>query len=156
MLENNSGNRGIYEYAKSKEKKMMDTILDSTTPANGKPFEGFEPAKELSEVGETVNRIENYNNMLGNKEQRSEHYHNVARESLVPKDTEERRRRSFVLSRNIADDAVSDFYEKSVRPEFEQQRLRAEDNAREKYKNAASVPGANPFLSLGEIGRAHV
>ena len=101
MLENNSENRGIYGYAKSKEKKMMDTILDSATPANGKPIEGFEPAKELSEVGETVNRIENYNNMLGNKEQRSEHYHNVARESLVPKDTEERRRRSFVLSRNM-------------------------------------------------------
>ena len=154
MLENNSENRGIYGYAKSKEKKMMGTILDSATPANGKPIEGFEPAKELYEVGETVNRIENYNNLLGNKEQRSAHYHNVARESLVPKDTEERRRRSFVLSRNIADNAVSDFYEKSVRPEFEQQRLRAEETAKEKYKNAASVPGANPFVSLGEARKA--
>ena len=154
MLDNISENRGIYGYEKSKEKKRMDTILDSSALANGKAIEGFEPAKELSEVGETIDRIEKYNNVLGNKEERSAFYHNASRESLVPKDTDGRRRRNFVLSRNVAEDAVNDFYKQSVRPEFEQQRLRAEDSAKEKYKNAAIVPGANPFLSLGEARKA--
>ncbi len=149
MLNNNLENRGIYGYEKSKMKKMTDTLLDSKAIANGESFEGFQPAKELDEVEETLGRVANYDNMLGNKEERSTHYYNAARESLVPKDTEERRRRNFVLSRNVADDAVNDFYNKSVRPEFEKQRKEAEDAGNEMYKKYISTPGANPYTALG-------
>ena len=153
MLNSNLENKGIYGYAKSKDKKNIDAILDSTAIANGETLDGFQPAKELAEVGETVKRVEDYSNLLANKDERSAHYYNAARESLVPKDTEERRRRNFVLSRNVADDAVNDFYKNSVRPEFEQQRMRAEDAATNMYKKTATIPGVNPFFSLGETRR---
>ena len=154
MLNNNLENKGIYGYAKSKEKKNIDTILDSSAIANGETLDDFQPAKELSEVGETLKRVENYNNLLGNKDERSAHYFNAARESLVPQDTEERRRRNFVLSQNIANDAVADFYEKSVRPEFEKQRILAEEDAENMYKKSAGTPGVHPFSSLGAARRA--
>ncbi|MBQ5662832.1 MAG: hypothetical protein IIV19_00185, partial [Bacteroidaceae bacterium] len=155
MLNVNSENRGIYGYSKSKDKKNIDLILDSA--ANGDSHEtldGFGPAKELNAVGETVKRVENIYNVLGDKEERSKHHFDAARESIVPRDTEERRRRSFVLSRNVADDAVKDFYQKSVRPEFQQQRMFAKDAAADRYRSTAAIPGVHPFTALGEARKA--
>ena len=113
MLNYNLKNKGIYGYDKSKDKKNIDLILDSKAIANGENAADFKPSNELGDIEETVARVENYNKVLGNKEERSKYHYNVARESLVPQDTEERRRRSFVLSQNIAEDAVKDFYDKN-------------------------------------------
>ena len=97
MLNGNLGNKGIYGYEKSKDKKNIDLISNAMSVDNGKSLDDFRPAEELAGVDDVVKRVENYNNLLGNKEERSKHYFDAARESLVPKDTEERRRRNFVL-----------------------------------------------------------
>ena len=114
MLNGNLENKGIYGYSKSKDKKNIDAILNGSDVIETEKQNAFQPAKELVDVGNTVNRIENYNNLLSNKDERSTYHYNVARDALVPRDTEERRRRNFVLSRNVADDAVNDFYKKSI------------------------------------------
>ncbi len=154
MLNGNLGNKGIYGYEKSKDKKNIDLISNARSVDNGKSLDDFRPAEELAGVEDVVKRVENYNNLLGNKEERSKHYFDAARESLVPKDTEERRRRNFVLSRNVAEDAVNDFYKKSVRPVFQQQRQSAEDAAGNVYKKTAAIPGVHPFSALGEARNA--
>ena len=150
MLNGNLENKGIYGYSKSKDKKNIDAILNGSDVIETEKPNAFQPAKELVDVGNTVNRIENYNNLLSNKDERSTYHYNVARDALVPRDTEERRRRNFVLSRNVADDAVNDFYKKSVRPQFLQQRTDAENAAVSSYKKSVGVLGAHPFYSLGQ------
>ena len=155
MLNSKFENKGIYGYNKSQEKKNIDLILDSRPNSNGETIDSFEPAKELGEIEKSVARIVNYDKILGNSEARSKYHYNVARESLVPQDTEERRRRNFVLSQNVADDAIKGFYENSVRPEFLQQHTLAKDAASDAYKKTAALPGAHPFLSLGEARKAN-
>ena len=47
MLNNNLENRGILGYSNSKEKKRMDTILDSAKIGNATPVEFFEPSQDF-------------------------------------------------------------------------------------------------------------
>ena len=95
MLNDNLENRGIYGYSKSKEKKRMDTILDSMPGKGIESADAFVPSEGLAEVGTTLDRVNSTVDVLGNKEQRSEFHRNIARESLVPTDTEQRRRRQI-------------------------------------------------------------
>lgn len=88
---------------------------------------------------------------LGNTPQREEYYRSQMRNYLVPQDTEMRRRRQFVMSKNAVDDALDDYYQNDVYPEFEAQRKAAHDKGRKDYENHIRIPGANPHLALAEI-----
>ena len=154
MLNDNLENRGIYGYSKSKEKKRMDTILDSMPGKGIESADAFVPSEELAEVGTSLDRVNNTVDVLGNKEQRSEFHRNIARESLVPTDTEARRRRQFVLSSNVVDDAVDEYYQNRVLPEFTQQRQSAEESASGIFRENASIPGADPLATVGAARNA--
>ena len=155
MLKNDFENKGIYGYLKSKDKKRIDAVLDSsTTFEDGEEINNFIPDRKLAEVDDTVERVEGLSNAFSDKDKRSEYYFNSAREAIVPTDNERRRRRQFVLSRNVADDAIEDFYNDDVRPKFENQRLQAESEAAKIYKQNVAVPGANPLTSLGAARNA--
>jgi hypothetical protein len=149
MLNDNLENRRIYGYSKSKEKKRMDTILDSMPGKGIESADAFVPSEGLAEVGTTLDRVNSTVDVLGNKEQRSEFHRNIARESLVPTDTEQRRRHQFVLSDNVIDDAVDEYYQNRVLPEFTQQRQSAEDRASGIFRENAAVPGADPLATIG-------
>ena len=74
------------------------------------------------------------------------------KELLLPKDSEERRRRSFVTAPNIVDDAIDDYYNNTFRRNLDTTRTQADDRAFEAYKRNV-VPGANPFTALGAMRR---
>lgn len=155
MLDKDLENNGIYGYSKSKDKKRIDTILDSSSNyGGGGSLQGFVPDGRLADVGQSVDRAENVANALADKGQRSAYHFNAARESIVPVDSEQRRRRQFVLSQNVAEDAVNDFYKNSVKPEFERQRGAAEKEAADAYRGTFSVPGADPMAALGAARNA--
>lgn len=154
MLNNNLENRGILGYSNSKEKKRMDTILDSAKIGNATPVEFFEPSQDLSQVGATVDRIGRLDNMLADTNQRSDYYRRAAREEIVPTDTPERRRRNFVLSSNVVDEAMDDYYKSNVKPELEKQRMNAEAEASDIYRSNAAVPGSEPFAAMGAARKA--
>ncbi len=154
MLNDKLENKGIYGYSKSKEKKLLDIARDSMKGLGTESADAFVPSASLSDVGTTVDRINQTTGLLADKERRSAYYHNAARESLVPADTEERRRRQFVLSNNVVDDAVDGYYNSSVLPEFRQQRERAEGRASDIYRQHSSVPGADPLTAIGAARNA--
>lgn len=77
---------------------------------------------------------------------------NRQKESLFPKDSEERRRRSFVTAPNVVNEAIDEYYNNTFRPNFESVRKSADDRAFEAYKRNV-VPGANPFTALGAMRR---
>ena len=149
MLNDKFENKGIYGYSKSKEKRRMDTLLDNMKGQGTESADAFVPSESLADVGTTLDRVNQTTGLLADKEQRSAYHHNVARESLVPADTEERRRRQFVLSRNVVDDAVDDYYNSSVFPEFQKQRETAENRASDIYRQHYAVPGVDPLGAMG-------
>ena len=155
MLDKEFEKKGIYGYSESKEKKRMNQIYDSSADyEKGASLSGFVPDERLSDVEGTLERVGGLTDALGNKEARSAYHFNAARESIVPTDNEERRRRQFVLSQNVANDAINDFYDKSVKPQFGQSREYAEKAAHEAYRGMATVPGADPLASLGAARNA--
>lgn len=149
MLNENLENRGIYGYSKSREKRRMDTILDNLKVPGAEPADAFVPSDDLAGVQATVDRANRTSSILADKEQRSAFHRNAARESLVPADTEQRRRRQFVLSDNVVNDAVDEYYRNRVEPEFNQQRMRAEENASDIYRQHSQVAGADPLGAMG-------
>lgn len=78
-------------------------------------------------------------------------YIDSAKDFLVPKDTELRRRRQFVLNENIVNEAVDNLYADNVQGVFKKERAAAEDAANREYMRYASVPGADPLTSLGAM-----
>ena len=149
MLKNDLEQNGIYGYANSKEKKRIDAIKDSLPGKGGREsLEGFVPDSRLASVKRTVERVGNLTDALGNKNERSAYHFNSAREALVPTDNEQRRRRQFVLSQNVADDAVNEFYKSKVLPEFNAQRERFDSIGNDTYRDYSSVPGADPLTAL--------
>ena len=149
MLKNDLEQNGIYGYANSKEKKRIDAIKDSLPGKGGREsLEGFVPDSRLASVERTVERVGNLTDALGNKNERSAYHFNSAREALVPTDNEQRRRRQFVLSQNVADDAVNEFYKGKVLPEFNAQRERFDSIGNDTYRDYSSVPGADPLTAL--------
>lgn len=146
MLKDELEQNGIYGYDESKEKRAKNASPGGGNA--GEPLDGFVLDDRLASVDNTVQRISNLTNALGNKSERSAYHFNAARESLVPTDNEQRRRRQFVLSRNIADDAVTDFYNRKVQPEFKSQRELFDKKAADTYRSYSSVAGADPLTSL--------
>ncbi|MBQ2778161.1 MAG: hypothetical protein IJF46_00080 [Bacteroidaceae bacterium] len=79
------------------------------------------------------------------------YYKNSQKNFLVPKDSEERRRRQFVTTPKVVDDAIDDYYNEAFRPKMQAERKAADERAFEAYKSYATVPGANASLALGNL-----
>lgn len=63
---------------------------------------------------------------------------------MVPKDTPERHRRNYALSNEALDDVVGDYYNNTLKGNFEKKRKESKKRGRDEYMSYASVPGADP------------
>lgn len=109
--------------------------------------------RNMQNASASMRQSQQYIDALGNKPQREEYYRSQMRDYLVPQDTEMRRRRQFVMSKNAIDDALDDYYNNEVYPEFEAQRKAAYDKGRKEFESFARVPGANPHAALAGMQR---
>ena len=73
---------------------------------------------------------------------------------MVPKDTPERHRKNYALSQEALDDVVGDYYNNTLKSDFENKRAESKKKGREEYMNYASVPGANPETAFRASVRA--
>lgn len=105
--------------------------------------------RNMESISSSQQRMEEW----GDNENRREYYNASMRDYLVPKDTEQRRRQQFVLSRNAVDDAVDSYYNDTLQPQFKANKEEADKRGNEVYKNYAGVPGANPYTALGYMRR---
>ena len=73
---------------------------------------------------------------------------------MMPKDTPERHRRNYALSNEALDDVVGDYYNNTLKDNFEKRRKESKKRGRDEYMNYASVPGANPVDAFKASMRA--
>ncbi len=150
----------LQNYENSKKRKEWQGESSFANEQNGYEYEDTMGQPDLSDIQRNMQSVSNsmkqsqqFIDALGNKPQREEFYRSQMRDYLVPQDTEMRRRRQFVMSKNAVDDAVNDFYNKKVYPEFEAQRNAANEKGRKEYNDFISVPGANHHVALADIQR---
>ncbi len=79
------------------------------------------------------------------------YYKSSQKNFLVPKDSEERRRRQFVTTPKVVDEAIEEYYNDTFRPKMQAERKAADAKAFEAYKSYATVPGANASLAIGNL-----
>lgn len=101
-----------------------------------------------------ISRSQHYLQELGDNENRRQYYNDSMRDYLVPEDTEQRRRQQFVLSKNGVNDAIDEYYNNTLQPQFHAQRKEAEAEGRREYMRYAGVPGANPHTAIGQMQHA--
>lgn len=157
-------NRGILGYNNSKKKKVHDFIV-SEGADNYQIDEPLDNGSDVAiddeysnylmrsmEPGESYikNSTARWNSW--NPRKAEEAIHIRQRETLVPRDTEERRRRLFATSPNTVNRALDDYYNTTFRQNFQAQRSLANDRAFEAYKSNIG-PGAEPFTALGSMRR---
>lgn len=145
-------NNGIYGYQQSKRKKVKD-MLNGTIDLDVPKVEYDAPTDmddRMSAGAAYINRsTQRWNDWT--KSDREGALLNNQREALVPKDTEERRRRMFVTSPNVVDEALNSYYEDNFKPRLSAERKTADEQAFDDYKSYATVPGANPMTALGKM-----
>lgn len=73
-----------------------------------------------------------------------ERFKNSFGNTMVPKDTPERRRRMYALSPQALDSVVSDYYKNELKGAFDRNREQSAKRTNEEYMRYVSVPGANP------------
>ncbi|MBR5335532.1 MAG: hypothetical protein IKV23_04585 [Bacteroidaceae bacterium] len=157
-------NSGILGYGKSKQKKNRDFIMpdvaggmyraesgdaDSAAPV------GIEYADALARSLEPGARyIEQSNNRWEalDAERIGETVRARQLEAFVPRDTPERRRRLFVTSPKVVNEALDDYYSTTFAPNFKAQRSQADERAINAYRDYV-VPGAEPLAALGAMRR---
>lgn len=155
---------GILGYGKSKQKKNRDFILSDgagaalqTESGNGemaKPMDreyadalmrSLEPGARYIE--QSNSRLESWNSQRAGDAMRARQ-----REAFVPRDTAERRRRLFVTSPNVVNEALDEYYSTTFAPNLQAQRSQADERAFNAYSNYV-VPGAEPLAALGAMRR---
>ena len=140
-------NNGILGYGKSKQKKNRDFIIpdvargmyraesggaDSAAPV------GIEYADALARSLEPGARyIEQSNNRWEalDAERIGETVRARQLEAFVPRDTPERRRRLFVTSPKVVNEALDDYYSTTFAPNFKAQRSQADERAINAYRD---------------------
>lgn len=149
-------NRGIYGYQNSKRKKMKDLLgfdaLNSSATDTGEGDQEY-MAGLSREVEAASRQIDDSRRRWDNwiASDREKALLEGQKNHLVPKDSEERRRRLFVTSPNVVNDAIDEYYKETFRPNYSAKRSEAESKAFDSYREYASVPGANPFTALSAM-----
>lgn len=145
-------NNGIYGYENSKVKKQKEMLgyadATATYPLYNNSVSDMNEQMHLGaqQLRESQQRWDNWVEMDRNKA-----LLNSQKEFLVPKNTEERRRRMFVTAPNVVNNALNDYYNDTFKPNLTTERKKADESAMEAYKQYATVPGANPMTALGEL-----
>lgn len=73
---------------------------------------------------------------------------------MVPKDTPERHRKNYALSEEALDGVVGDYYNSTLKGNFEKKRKESKKRGRDEYMSYASVPGADPVDAFRASMRA--
>ncbi len=151
--------------------KRFDEIDDYLSTENGRDgkktflHQGANNAMSTDDK-EYLNSLANEVRMAGEQMNRSrrrldawaandwdKYYKESQKNFLVPKDSEQRRRRQFVTTPKVVDEAINDYYNETFRPTMQAAKKEADDRAFKAYKSYATVPGANPSLALGNMYR---
>lgn len=145
-------NNGIYGYQQSKTKKQKDMLgLNHDAYSQTKENENLDDIKMGMRHNAMVwdNHIKNLNSrdLSDVKQNLLDRQKNF----LVPQDSEERRRRLFVTSPAVVDEAINGYYEQTFKPRLAEERKKADDKAFDDYSKYATVPGADPFTALGKM-----
>lgn len=149
-------NYGILGYNASKRRTLKDSF------GGGSDDNAVLTDEDRDYIRGLGNRIAVENNRISRRRNQWEninssdieqHLLNNQREAIVPKDTEERRRRVFVTSQRGVNDAIDDYYRETFRPNYKAASSDADVRATDAYRSYASVPGANPYTALGALKR---
>ena len=150
MIENGVNN-GVLDYGKSRRKKVKDSLYE--TPGLGFLTEDKKAsmAASMGEMSEFMNAEQQRWSSPVDGAQREKVYMASARDYIVPEDNELRRRRQFVMSDKVVNDAVSGYYDNSVSGVFESEKASADKKSHETYRQYASVVGADPLVAAGAM-----
>lgn len=148
-------NSGILGYGNSKRKKQRD-LLVGKTDTNGQVQSDkellWDMRADMDAVGKDMeNRIERLEQWGASD--RDSALLESQKSALFPKNTEERRRRIFVTSPNVVNNAVDEYYNETFRERFKVAREDADKKAFQEYSSYASVSGADPMTALGNMRR---
>ena len=110
--------------------------------------------QNMQKLDDDINRSQDLIDLLGDKSARERFYREQRKEFFVPKDSELRRRRNFVLSNNAVDDAIESYYSDTVYPLYRSESDAAKKRGEEEYVKYISVPGANQHAAMGAMHRA--
>lgn len=157
-------NNGILGYGNSKQKKNRDFIVSTGAGAVPQSEQGsgemaapmdreyadalmrsLEPGARYIE--QSNNRWETWDSQRAGDAMRARQ-----RETFVPRDTAERRRRLFATSPNVVNEALDEYYNTTFAPNLQAQRSQADERAINAYRDYV-VPGAEPLAALGALRR---
>ncbi|MBQ8271102.1 MAG: hypothetical protein IJZ22_07885 [Bacteroidaceae bacterium] len=151
----NDENNGILGYGNSKRKRVKNALYNPQTAADS--FDAF-TTEERSDMNASLDEMSSYLDKERERwaapvdaARREKEYIASARNYIVPKDDEMRRRRQFVMSDRAVKDAADSFFDKNVKGIFESEKHSAGERAMEAYKKGLSVPGSDPVAATGAM-----
>ncbi len=151
----NDENSGILGYENSKRKRIKSALYEPLDGAEG--FDAFSPEKS-EPLSSSMNELSSY---FDNEQQRlsapldagkrEKEFIASARNYIVPKDDELRRRRQFVMSDRAVKDATEGYYNSNVKGIFDSEKKAVGERAMEAYRKGISVLGADPVAAAGAM-----
>lgn len=148
-MSNFGENNGIYGYRQSKREKERELLgLDYREPLSQTDKDSLGAPVEWA-AGEMRRSRERWDRWADSDREKA--LFNSQKEFLVPRDTEERRRRVFVTSPNVVDDALKDYYDATFKQNMASARSESDKKAFDAYSKYAAVPGAEPLTALGNL-----
>lgn len=143
MISTNNDNRK----KQSENKDVFNAGYENGLSLKGMEFGGEEHDMFATGMDAMKSRTAeklNYLTAPANTKQQELAFRNSFADYMLPKDSQERHRRNYALSREALDDVVGDYYNNSLKRRFEMKREDAKRDGRNEYMRYTSVPGADP------------